>query len=150
MHLTLPCFSGHGRRRRWILSTPVASAYAELFGLFAVRDTADAALAIRTKKVGVFRQRHQFPLEILASVRQVEARQAAAPGQLPAIDERIAVQKNGIATRLGAGPIGGLAITDENVLGIYRTRHYRLLGTTMSQKLVTNTRCGRGSNHAYM
>lgn len=96
---------------RLVLSTSVASAYAELVHLFSVRDTAQEALELRTKTVALFRKRHQFGLENLASVRQVEARQAAAEGQLLAIDERIALQRNGIAALLGAGPDRGLAIT---------------------------------------
>jgi NodT family efflux transporter outer membrane factor (OMF) lipoprotein len=96
---------------RLILSTSVASAYAELVHLFTVRDTAEAALALRTKTVDLFRQRHEFGLENLASVRQVEARQATTEAQLLSIDERIALQRNGIAALLGAGPDRGLAIT---------------------------------------
>lgn len=99
---------------RLLLSTSVASAYAELVHLYSVRDTAEAALELRTKTVQLFRQRHQFGLETLASVRQVEARQAAAEGQLLAIDEHIALQRNGIAALLGAGPDRGLAIERPN------------------------------------
>lgn len=100
---------------RLILSTSVASAYAELLHLFTVRDSDAAALAIRTKTVSLFRQRQEFGLENMASVRQVEARQAAAQAELLAIDERIALLKNGIAALLGAGPDRGLNITRPTV-----------------------------------
>ena len=93
-----------------MLSTSVASAYAELVHLFTVRDTAAAALALRTKTVELFRERNKFGMETLASVRQVEARQSAAEAQLLTVDELIALQKNGIAALLGAGPDRGLAI----------------------------------------
>jgi len=96
---------------RLILSTSVASAYAELLHLFTVRDSAEAALVIRATTVVLFRKRHSFGLENLASVRQVEARQASAEAELLAIEERIALQRNGIAALLGAGPDRGLAIT---------------------------------------
>jgi NodT family efflux transporter outer membrane factor (OMF) lipoprotein len=96
---------------RLILSTSVTAAYAELLHLYTVRDSDAAALATRTKTVGLFRQRHEFGLENLASVRQVEAKQAAAQGELLAIDERIALLRNGIAALVGAGPDRGLAIT---------------------------------------
>ena len=96
---------------RLILSTSVASAYAELLHLFTVRDSDAAALALHSKTVELFRQRHEFGLENLASVRQVEARESAAEAQLLAIDERIALQRNGVAALLGAGPDRGLAIT---------------------------------------
>jgi NodT family efflux transporter outer membrane factor (OMF) lipoprotein len=100
---------------RLILSASVASAYAELLHLFTVRDSAESALAMRTKTVELFRQRHKFGLETLASVRQVEAKQAAAEGELLATDESIALHKNAIAALLGAGPDRGLAITRPNV-----------------------------------
>jgi NodT family efflux transporter outer membrane factor (OMF) lipoprotein len=95
---------------RLVLSASVASAYAELLHLFTVRDSADSALALRTKTVGLFRQRYNFGLETLASVRQVEAKQAAAEAALLAVDEGIALQRNAIAALLGAGPDRGLAI----------------------------------------
>lgn len=96
---------------RLILSTSVASSYAELLHLFTVRDSDAAALAIRQKTADLFRQRHEFGLEDLASVRQLEARQAAAQAELFAIDERIALLKTGIAALIGAGPDRGLVIT---------------------------------------
>src|SRR5579862_2070368 len=96
---------------RLILSTSVASAYAGLVHLYTLRDNASDTLAIRTKTVALFRQRYDFGLETLSSVRQVEARQATAKGDLLAIDERIGLQKNAIAALLGAGPDRGLEIT---------------------------------------
>ena len=96
---------------RLILSTSVASTYAGLVHLYTLRDNAAETLAIRTKTVALFRRRHDFGLETLASLRQVEARQSAAQGDLLAIDERIGLQRNAIAALLGAGPDRGLAIT---------------------------------------
>jgi len=96
---------------RLILSASVASAYAELVHLFTIRDTANAALDLRIKTVGLFRQRNEFGLENLASVRQVEARKAVAEAELRTIDERIALLRNAIAALLGAGPDRGLSIT---------------------------------------
>jgi NodT family efflux transporter outer membrane factor (OMF) lipoprotein len=95
---------------RLILSTSVASAYAGLLHLYTLRDNAADTLALRTQTVALFRQRRQFGLETLASVRQVEARQAAAKGDLLAIEERIGLQKNAIAALLGAGPDRGQQI----------------------------------------
>jgi NodT family efflux transporter outer membrane factor (OMF) lipoprotein len=95
---------------RLILSTSVASAYAGLVHLYTLRDNAAQTLDLRTKTVALFRQRHDFGLETLASVREVEARQAGAQADLLAIDERIGLQKNAIAALLGAGPDRGLAI----------------------------------------
>jgi NodT family efflux transporter outer membrane factor (OMF) lipoprotein len=95
---------------RLILSTSVASAYAGLLHLYTLRDNAADTLALRMQTVALFRQRNQFGLETLSSVRQVEARQAAAKGDLLSIDERIGLQKNAIAALLGAGPDRGLEI----------------------------------------
>jgi NodT family efflux transporter outer membrane factor (OMF) lipoprotein len=95
---------------RLILSTSVASAYAGLVHLYTLRDNAAETLDLRTKTVALFRQRHDFGLETLASVREVEARQAAAQGDLLSIDERIGLQRNAIAALVGAGPDRGLAI----------------------------------------
>lgn len=100
---------------RLILSASVASAYAELLHLFTVRDKAEAALAIRGKTVELFHQRQEFGLENLASVRQVETRKASSQAELLAIDERIALQRNGIAALLGAGPDRGLTIARPTV-----------------------------------
>lgn len=95
---------------RLILSTSVASAYADLAHLYALRDFAAQTLGLRTKTVELFRQRHAFGLETVASVREAQARQAAAKGELLAIDERIGLQKNAIAALVGAGPDRALAI----------------------------------------
>lgn len=100
---------------RLILSTSVASAYASLLQLYTLRDNAADTLALRMQTAALFRQRHQFGLETLASVRQVEARQASARGNLLAIDEQIGLQKNAIAALLGAGPDRGLEITRPSV-----------------------------------
>jgi NodT family efflux transporter outer membrane factor (OMF) lipoprotein len=100
---------------RLILSTSVASAYAGLLHLYTLRDNAADTFALRTQTVALFDKRHQFGLETLASVRQVEARQAAARGDLLAIDERIGLQKNAIAALMGAGPDRGLQITRPTV-----------------------------------
>lgn len=95
---------------RLVLAASVASSYAELLHLFTIQDTADAALKLRTKTVALFQQRYKFGLETLASVRQVEARQAAADAELRTVDERIGLLRNAIAALLGAGPDRGLAI----------------------------------------
>jgi len=118
---------------RLILSTSVASAYAGLLHLYTLHDNAADTLALRMQTVALFRQRHQFGLETLASVRQVEARQAAAKGDLFVIDERIGLQRNAIAALLGAGPDRGLEIPRPKVawagsLGLPSNLSLELLG----------------------
>ena len=49
----------------------------------------------------MFRRRHDFGLETLASVRQVEARRASAEAELRSYDERIGLQGNAIAALSG-------------------------------------------------
>lgn len=100
---------------RLILSASVASAYAELRHLFTVRDTAAEAFELRSKTTELFRKRQLFGLENLASVHQVEARQAATQAELISIDERISLQRNAIAALLGAGPDRGLTISRPTV-----------------------------------
>jgi NodT family efflux transporter outer membrane factor (OMF) lipoprotein len=95
---------------RLALSTAIASEYAELARLHAALDTATAALAVRVKTVELFRQRHANGLETRGSVRQVEARRASAEGDVLAINEQLALQRNQIAALLGAGPDRGLTI----------------------------------------
>ena len=95
---------------RLLISTSIASAYAGLVNLYTLRDNAAATLALRTKTVELFRQRNQFGLETLSSVREVEARQAGAQADLLTLDESIGLQRNAIAALLGAGPDRGLAI----------------------------------------
>ncbi len=100
---------------RLALSASITAAYAELARLYAARDTAEAAVQVRTKTATLFRQRYDNGLETLGSVRQVDARRAAAEGDLLATDEQIALQKNRIAALLGAGPDRGIAIDRPSV-----------------------------------
>lgn len=96
---------------RLLLSTSVAAAYAGLADIYTLRDNAAETLRLREESVKLFRRRHDFGLETLASVRQVEARRASAQAELRIYDERIGLQGNAIAALLGAGPDRGLAIT---------------------------------------
>lgn len=100
---------------RLLLATSVAGSYAELARLYALRDTAEQAVVVRTKTAALFKERYHFQLETLASVRQTDARLAAAQAELDLIDERIALQKNAIAALVGAGPDRGLAITRPSI-----------------------------------
>src|SRR5581483_4049194 len=97
-----------------LLSTSVAAAYAGLVDLYTLRDNAEETLRLREETVKLFRQRHEFGLETLASVRQVEARRASAEAELRTYDERIGLERNAIAALVGAGPDRGLDITRPN------------------------------------
>ena len=95
---------------RMMLSTSVAAAYAELAHLYTMRDTAERALAVRTKTTDLMRRRQRQELETLGTVRQAEARQSAAEAQMKMTEEAVALQKNAIAALLGAGPDRALQI----------------------------------------
>ncbi|WP_077003047.1 efflux transporter outer membrane subunit [Variovorax sp. KK3] len=95
---------------RLVLATAIASAYAELARQHAALDTAQAALGVRSQTATLFGERFTHGLEIRGSVRQVDARRAAAEADLLAIGEQIALQKNRIAALMGAGPDRGLGI----------------------------------------
>jgi NodT family efflux transporter outer membrane factor (OMF) lipoprotein len=96
---------------RITLSTSIASAYAELARLHAARDTAQAALDVRTKTADLFRTRRANGLETTGSVRQVEARVASSEADVLTLDEQIGLQRNRIAALMGAGPDRGLSIS---------------------------------------
>lgn len=93
-----------------LLSSSIATGYAELARLHAARDTAAAALEVRSKTARLFQQRYTNGLETLGGVRGAEARQATAEGDLLAADEALALQRNYLAALLGAGPDRGLSI----------------------------------------
>jgi NodT family efflux transporter outer membrane factor (OMF) lipoprotein len=95
---------------RLTLASSIASDYAELAHLFATRDTLAEALKVRSRTAELFAQRFANGLETRGSLREAEARQAAAEGDLLQVDEQIGLQRNRLAALLGAGPDRGLEI----------------------------------------
>lgn len=95
--------------RLW-LAAGVAANYAELSRLHANRDTAAKAVEIRQKTASLFAQRFDNGLETRGGLRNADARRAMAEGELLALDEQIALQRNRLAALLGAGPDRGLSI----------------------------------------
>lgn len=95
--------------RLW-LAAGVAANYAELSRLHANRDTAARALEIRQKTASLFTQRFDNGLETRGGLRNADARRAVAEGELLALDEYIALQRNRLAALLGAGPDRGLSM----------------------------------------
>jgi NodT family efflux transporter outer membrane factor (OMF) lipoprotein len=96
---------------RLILTTAIARNYAELARLFADRQTADKALAIREKTWALFAERQQKGLENVGAVSQAAGKKHLAENDLVQIDVRIAEIRNRLAALVGAGPDRGLAIT---------------------------------------
>lgn len=95
---------------RLILSTSVASAYADLAALFADRDVAERALALRGETVDLTQQRVDNGLDTQAELNLAKAGPPAARADLKAVDERIVLTRHRIAALLGAGPDRGLTI----------------------------------------
>ncbi|MCM1512025.1 MAG: efflux transporter outer membrane subunit [Oxalobacter formigenes] len=96
---------------RLVLTASIASAYGELARLYAAHDTAKAAIKVRDKNLRLFRNRFREGMETLASVRQEEARLAAAREELLELEELMALQRNQLAALMGEGPDRGLAIS---------------------------------------
>ncbi|PFH12089.1 NodT family efflux transporter outer membrane factor (OMF) lipoprotein [Collimonas sp. PA-H2] len=95
---------------RITLSTSIAAAYAEFERLLSQRDTAEAALQVRRKTYDLFEQRRINGLETQGSVKQVLARRAMAEADLLSVTESINLQRNKLATLVGAGPDRGLRL----------------------------------------
>jgi NodT family efflux transporter outer membrane factor (OMF) lipoprotein len=95
---------------RLMLSTNVASAYADLARLYAERDVAERSVALQGETSGLVRNRVANGLDTLGEQRQSEAEPLEAKAELAAIDEQIALTRNRLAALAGAGPDRGLAI----------------------------------------
>jgi NodT family efflux transporter outer membrane factor (OMF) lipoprotein len=95
---------------RLMLASGIAAHYAELGRLHANRDTAAKSVELRGKTAALFARRFGNGLETRGSVRQADARHAAAEGALLALDEQLDLQRNRLAALLGAGPDRGRAI----------------------------------------
>ncbi len=93
-----------------MLSTSVASTYAQLVQLFADRQVAAASIALRQDTFRLVQQRVLGGLDTRAESKAAEAGVPAARGDLAAIDEQIAIARNALAALTGAGPDRGLSI----------------------------------------
>ncbi len=95
---------------RLVLTTNIASAYADLAALYAQRDNLEAALDIRTKTLKLVQQRYDAGLETLDALKQAEARVPQTSADIAATDEAIELDKHALAALLGDGPDRALAI----------------------------------------
>ncbi len=87
-----------------MLSTSVATSYAQLAQLHAQRADADAVLALRTETLKLVRQRVAGGLDTRGEEQAAAAGVPAARELLAAIDEMIALTRFQLAALLGAGP----------------------------------------------
>jgi len=95
---------------RLMLSTNVATAYADLARLYAERDVAERARAVQSETSKLVADRVANGLDTLGEQRQAEANPLQAKADLDALDEQIALTRNRLAALIGAGPDRGLAL----------------------------------------
>ena len=95
---------------RLVLSTNIASAYADLARLAAQRAVQAKALELRTQTQKLVSDRVTNGLDTRAELKQADAAVPAARADLAATDEAIGLTRNRIAALLGKGPDRGLTI----------------------------------------
>ncbi|MBN8842681.1 MAG: efflux transporter outer membrane subunit [Sphingomonadales bacterium] len=95
---------------RLMLTTGIASAYADLASYYQALDVAKDAVRVRSASADVSGKRATAGIENRAAERQAESRAAAARGDVTALEEAIALTRNRIAALIGAGPDRGLSI----------------------------------------
>ena len=100
---------------RLLLTTGIASAYADLAALYAQRDSLSQALDIRQQTYNFVKARYDAGLETIDSVRQAEARIPQTKADLAATDEAIMLDKHALAALVGAGPDRALTIARPTV-----------------------------------
>ncbi len=94
-----------------MLSTSIASEYAQLAQLHADRDVALASVRLRADTFKLVTDRVAGGLDTRAESQAAAANVPAAQGDLAAIEASIALTRNALAALTGAGPDAGLAIT---------------------------------------
>ncbi|HEY1559766.1 MAG TPA: efflux transporter outer membrane subunit [Caulobacteraceae bacterium] len=95
---------------RLVLSTAIASAYADFYRLWAERDVAERAVKSREETLDLVRRRVDNGLDTRGELEEAKAGPANARSDLAAIDEDIALSRDRIAALMGQGPDRGLAI----------------------------------------
>ena len=96
---------------RLMLTTGIASAYADLAAYYQALDVAQDAVRVRSASADVSGKRAAAGIENQSAERQAESRAAAARGDVTALEEAIATTRNRLAALVGAGPDRGLSIT---------------------------------------
>ena len=95
---------------RLMLTTGIASTYADLTALYAQRDSLEKALEIRTKTLDLVKQRVQVGLDNDTALHLAEARIPQTKADLAASDEAIMLDKHALAALAGQGPDRALTI----------------------------------------
>ena len=100
---------------RLMLTTGIASAYADLAGYYHALDVANEAVRVRAASADLSGERARAGIENQASQRQAESRAASARADVVALEEAIATTRNRIAALIGAGPDRGLSIARQQM-----------------------------------
>ena len=95
---------------RLMLTTGIASAYADLARLYAEHDVLSSAIDLRLATQKLVSDRVLNGLDTRAELKQADAGVPQARADLAEIDEMIALNRNQIAALLGAGPDRGLTL----------------------------------------
>ena len=93
-----------GEAARLMLTTGIASTYADLTSLYAQRDSLESALDVRSKTLALVKQRVDAGLDNDSALRQAEARIPETKAALAATDEAIMLAKHALAALVGTGP----------------------------------------------
>jgi len=95
---------------RLLLSTNIASAYADLNQYFAERDVEVNAVALRTDTQKLVANRLAIGLDTRAELKQADSAVPSEQAKLAQIEESIGLTRNRIAALLGKGPDRGSTI----------------------------------------
>ncbi|MBV8684034.1 MAG: efflux transporter outer membrane subunit [Caulobacteraceae bacterium] len=95
---------------RLVLSTAIASDYADLAALYADRDTVVAAASIHRQTAELMAGRQEKGLENAAATERARSAAEGSEAEVAALDESIDNTRHAIAALMGDGPDRGLAI----------------------------------------
>jgi NodT family efflux transporter outer membrane factor (OMF) lipoprotein len=95
---------------RLVLTTGIASTYADLAALYAQRDSLQSALDIRTQTLKLVQQRFDAGIANQSELEQAKARIPQTKADLAATDEAVMLDKHALAALVGAGPDRALTI----------------------------------------
>jgi NodT family efflux transporter outer membrane factor (OMF) lipoprotein len=107
---SLQASQAEAAQARLTLAAQIAQAYADFTRLFEQLDTAEAARDVRRMTATLMQERQAQGLETLAAVRQAQARQAQAEGEVLGLQDSLVLQRHLLAALTGAGPDRGLAL----------------------------------------
>jgi NodT family efflux transporter outer membrane factor (OMF) lipoprotein len=95
---------------RLVLTTGIASTYADLAQLYRQRDMLESALQIRSHTAKLVNERVHIGLDTRAELMQAEGRVSEARDDLAANEEAIGLTRNALAALIGQGPDRGLSV----------------------------------------